>query len=134
MWKFFIYLDGDAIEIVSFTWTVDINIGFLKSFRKINNVQCTNIQDEGLADKIHQEDRDAIKQYIVGLMLGSPEQIQKQVRLVFYFYFKNKRYSLINKNLFCLQFDLVYIEPLRTKGDFKLRGKGQFFNMNWFHW
>lgn len=36
-------------------------------------------QDEGLADKIHQDDRDAIKQYIVGLMLGSPEQIQKQL-------------------------------------------------------
>merc|ERR1719239_57589 len=36
-------------------------------------------QDEGLADKIHQEDREAIKQFIVGLMLGSPEQIQKQL-------------------------------------------------------
>jgi len=36
-------------------------------------------QEEGFPDKIHQEDRDAIKQYIVGLMLESPEQVQKQL-------------------------------------------------------
>uniref|UniRef100_A0A0B7B1D2 Exportin-2 n=2 Tax=Arion vulgaris TaxID=1028688 RepID=A0A0B7B1D2_9EUPU len=35
--------------------------------------------EEGFPDKIHSEDRDAIKQYIVGLMLKSPEQVQKQL-------------------------------------------------------
>ncbi|BFY99292.1 hypothetical protein BsWGS_02332 [Bradybaena similaris] len=35
--------------------------------------------EDGFTDKIHPEDRDAIKQYIVGLMLKSPEQVQKQL-------------------------------------------------------
>lgn len=34
-------------------------------------------EDEG--DKIHRNDRTTIKQRIVGLMLKSPDQIQKQV-------------------------------------------------------
>uniref|UniRef100_A0A2C9K086 Exportin-2 n=1 Tax=Biomphalaria glabrata TaxID=6526 RepID=A0A2C9K086_BIOGL len=34
---------------------------------------------EGWQDKIHKDDREAIKQYIVGLMLKSPEQVQKQL-------------------------------------------------------
>ncbi|KAH9496808.1 Exportin-2 [Bulinus truncatus] len=35
--------------------------------------------NEGFSDKIHKDDREAIKQYIVGLMLKSPEQVQKQL-------------------------------------------------------
>lgn len=36
-------------------------------------------QDEDGNDKIHQEDREAVKQNIVNLMLVSPEAIQKQL-------------------------------------------------------
>ncbi|CAL1529016.1 unnamed protein product [Lymnaea stagnalis] len=35
--------------------------------------------NEGFSDKIHPQDRESIKQYIVGLMLKSPEQVQKQL-------------------------------------------------------
>ncbi|XP_041358734.1 exportin-2-like [Gigantopelta aegis] len=38
-----------------------------------------NWKMEGVDDKIHPDDRTAIKQHIVGLMLKSPEQIQKQL-------------------------------------------------------
>ncbi len=36
-------------------------------------------QVEDVGDKIHASDRTVIKEKIVGLMLSSPEQIQKQV-------------------------------------------------------
>ena len=39
-------------------------------------------QIEDVGDKIHATDRALIKEKIVGLMLSSPEQIQKQVKFV----------------------------------------------------
>ena len=36
-------------------------------------------QIEDVGDKIHQDDRNTVKENIVGLMLRSPEQVQKQV-------------------------------------------------------
>lgn len=38
-----------------------------------------NLKVEDAPNKIHDQDRLAVKQLIVGLMLKSPEQIQKQV-------------------------------------------------------
>ena len=38
------------------------------------------VQIDDVGNKIHDNDRNAIKQTIVGLMLKSPEQIQKQVQ------------------------------------------------------
>jgi hypothetical protein len=40
---------------------------------------------DGETDKIHANDRMAIKQHIVGLMLKSPEKVQNQVCGVLYF-------------------------------------------------
>ena len=40
---------------------------------------CIFVQIEETPDKIHQDDRNTIKQEVVGLMLKSPEQVQKQV-------------------------------------------------------
>ena len=41
------------------------------------------VQIDDVVNKVHDNDRNAIKQTIVGLMLKSPEQIQKQVHKAF---------------------------------------------------
>ncbi|XP_035826529.1 exportin-2 isoform X2 [Aplysia californica] len=59
--------------------SVECNRNYPVLLLHLMDKQDADAHDDGLADKIHKEDRDAIKQYIVGLMLKSPEQVQKQL-------------------------------------------------------
>lgn len=43
------------------------------------NFFCVALQDEDTGDRIHAQDRTAVKRLIVNLMLHSPESIQKQL-------------------------------------------------------
>ena len=48
----------------------------------MGTLYCIFLQVEDTDDKIHPQDRQTVKQLIVGLMLKSPEQIQKQVTTI----------------------------------------------------
>lgn len=60
-----------------------------------------SFQDDDAGDRIHMQDREAIKQLIVNLMLHSPEAIQKQlsdaVSIIGRYDFPNKWPDLISQ-------------------------------------
>jgi exportin-2 (importin alpha re-exporter) len=78
-------------------------------------------QDDDAGDRIHAQDREAIKQLIVNLMLHSPEAIQKQlsdaVSIVGRHDFPNKWPDLISQMVekFATGTDIVLVLGLNTQ-------------------